>query len=330
MPTKEEEARRAAQEAQEEDDNALPVYSATLTGPTVDSPFDFPSYEPPPDFVATTSSVPASTSASTSASISVSISAGPQLPRPIAIPQITPDKTGPFLDAYAQPLLQYGITPESWRAFLSTMSAFLAAKVSEQAVSHAADIGRHVTNVPKRFGKDTVVHAKHVGHTIRDSAKSGDYVGAAMGAVHGVISLPIATAMRAVGATISLPMTAISATMQKPQTPRERAVAYAAAANKKWLGMRGLQVQLVDTGELARTVGLSTTKLLDLARTARDRSAIGQIEALKDYICELETFEGSTLDLGANTLWLMISKEGVATPSPASAPTADVKGERTS
>jgi hypothetical protein len=324
MPKKEEEARSAALEAQEEDDNALPVYSATLTGPTVDSPFDFPSYEPPPAFVATTSSVSASVSAS------ASTSAGPQLPRPIAIPQITPDKTGPFLDAYAHPLLQYGITPESWRAFLSTMSAFLAAKVSEQAVSHAADIGKHVTNVPKRFGKDTVVHAKHVGHTIRDSAKSGDYVGAAMGVVHGVISLPIATAMRAVGATISLPMTAISASMQKPQTPRERAVAYAAAANKKWLGMRGLQAQLVDTAELARTVGLSMTRLLDLARTGIDRSATGQIEALKDYICELETFEGSTLDLGANTLWLMISKEGFGTPSPASAPAVDVKGERTS
>ena len=322
MPKKEEEARSAALEAQEEDDNVLPVYSATLTGPTVDSPFDFPSYEPPPAFVATTSSV--------SASISASTSAGPQLPRPIAIPQITPDKTGPFLDAYAQPLLQYGITPESWRAFLSTMSAFLAAKVSEQAVSHAADVGKHVTNVPKRFGKDTVVHAKHVGHTIRDSAKSGDYVGAAMGVVQGVISLPIATAMRAVGATISLPMTAISASMQKPQTPRERTVAYAAAANKKWLGMRGLQAQLVDTAELARTVGLSMTRLLDLARTGRDRSATGQIEALKDYTCELETFEGSTLDLGANTLWLMISKEGFATLSPASAPAPDVKWERTS
>jgi hypothetical protein len=125
-------------------------------------------------------------------------------------------------------------------------------------------------------------------------------------------------------------MTAISASMQKPQTPRERAVAYAAAANKKWLGMRGLQAQLVDTAELAKTVGLSTTRLLDLARTGRDRSAIGQIEALKDYMCELETFEGSTLDLGANTLWLTISKEGVATPSPASAPAADVKGERAS
>jgi hypothetical protein len=316
MSTKEEEARSAAQEAEEEDEHVLPVYSALPTeGPTADSPFDFPSDEPPPAFAPTTSSGSASTSA------------GPQLLRPIVIPQITPDKTELFLDAYAQPLLQYGITPESWRAFLNTMSAFLAAKVSEQAVSHAADIGRHVTDVPKRFGQHTVGHAKHIGHDIRDSAKSGNYVGAAMGVVHGTIMLPVTTALRAVGATLSLPMTAINAATKKPLTPRERAAAYAAAANEKWLGMRGLQAQLVDTAELARTVGLPMTRLLDLARTGRDRSATGQIEALKEYICELETFEGSSLDLGANTLWLLISKEGGAAPVLTPTSAGEVKGE---
>ena len=197
MQTKEEEARSAAQEArQEEDDHTLPVYSAIHPdGPTADSPFDFPSYEPPPAF--------------TTVSSSGSSSGPPPLQRPIAIPQIAPNKTEPFLDAYAQPLLQYGVTPESWRSFLSTMSAFLAAKVSEQAISHAADIGRHVTDVPKRFGKDVVAHAKGIGHDIRDSAKDGNYVGAAVGVVRGAIGIPVGTALRAVGATVSLPFTAI-------------------------------------------------------------------------------------------------------------------------
>ncbi|KAE9362762.1 hypothetical protein N431DRAFT_433531 [Stipitochalara longipes BDJ] len=315
MSTKEEEARNAAREAEEGDDHVLPVYSALPTeGPTADSPFDFPSEDPPPAFAPTASSGSASTSA------------GPQLQRPIAIPQITPDKTEPFLSAYAQALLQYGITPESWRAFLNTMSAFLAAKVSDQAVSHAADIGRHVTNVPKRFGQHTAGHAKHIGHSIRNSAKSGDYVGAAMGVVHGTIMLPVTTALRAVGATLSLPMTAINAAAKKPLTPRERATAYAAAANDKWLSMRGLQAQLVDTAELARTVGLPMTRLLNLARTGSDRSAVGQIEALKEYICELEISEGSTFDLEASTLWLMISKEGGAAPVPTPTSAGDVKG----
>jgi len=307
-----EEARSAALKAQEGDDNDLPIYSVTPSqGPTVTSPFDFPSDEPPPAF----------TSVSSSASASASASAPPQFQRPIAIPQITSNKTGPFLDAYAQPLLQYGITPESWRAFLSTMSAFLAAKVSEQAVSHAADIGRHVTNVPKRFGQNTVGHAKSIGHNIRDSAKSGNYLGSAMGVVSGAIMLPVGTALRAVGAVVSLPGAAISAATQRPQTPRERASAYAAAANEKWLRVRGLRAQLVDTAELARTVGLPVTRLLDLAHTSRDSSAAGQIAALKEYILELETFEGSTLDLGANTLWLTIFKEGGASPA------MDVKGD---
>jgi hypothetical protein len=305
MPSKEEEARRAAQEAKERDDNAndLPVYSTMPSqGPTANSPFDFPSEGPPPAF----------------ASIASSASSQNQPRRSIAIPQITPNKTEPFLDAYSQQLLQYGITPESWRAFLATISAFLAAKVSEQAVSHAADIGRHVTNVPKRFGLSTVEHAKAVGHDIRDSAKNGNYIGAAMAVVRGAIALPVVTAVNAVGATISLPFTAINAATQRPQTPRDRAAAYAAATNKKWLGVRGLKAQLVDTVELARTVGLPVSGLLNLAGAARDRGAVAQIGALNDYINELEAFPESTLDLGANTLWLVVLEvgAGVAVPAP--------------
>jgi hypothetical protein len=131
-------------------------------------------------------------------------------------------------------------------------------------------MGRHVTNVPKRFGQGTVEHAKSVGHNIRDAAKSGNYVGAAMGVVGGAISLPIGTAFRAVGAAVSLPGAAIGAVTQKPQTPRERAAAYAVAANEKWLGVRRLQAQLVDTAELARIAGLPVTRLLDLAGASSD------------------------------------------------------------
>lgn len=305
--TKEEEAGIAAREAQEKEDNILPVYSAIPSqGPTADSPFDFPTNDPPPAF----------------ASLSSPTSTRTQSRRPIAIPQVAPNKTEPFLDAYAQRLLQYGITPESWRGFLSTMSAFLAAKVSEQAVAHAADIGRHVGNVPKRFGQITVGHVKSVGNDIRDSAKSGNYLGAAMGVVRGAIALPVGTAVRAVGATVSLPFTAISAAAQKPQTPRERATAYVAAANEKWLGMRGLKAQLVDTAELASTVGLQVSQLLSLAVAARNRGAVEQIDALKEYVCELEAFAESTLELGPNTLWLVAVEEG----SSHAAPTGNVKG----
>ncbi|PMD29187.1 hypothetical protein L207DRAFT_521159 [Hyaloscypha variabilis F] len=303
MPSKEEEAEMAAREAKETDDGALPVYQATVHGPTIDSPFDFPSDEPPPPF--------------TAASQSASSSASTKSQRPIAIPQTSPEKTEPFLDAYSQRLLQYGIPPESWRAFLSTMSAFLAAKVSEQAVAHAADVGRHVSTIPKRFGKETARHAKDVGNNIRDSAKSGNYVGAAMGVVSGAIFLPVGAAVRAVGATVSLPFAAMHAVAQKPQTPRERAIAYAAAANEKWLGARGLRAGLVDTAELARMADVPVSRLLDIASAANDRDAGGKIDALKDYIAELETFEGSSLRLGANTLWLVVLEQNPAVAAPA-------------
>jgi hypothetical protein len=202
------------------------------------------------------------------------------------------------------------------------MSAFLTARVSDKALAHAVDMGRHVTNVPKRFGQDTVEHAKSVGNDIRDAAHSGNYVGAAMGVVGGAIALPVGTALRTVGAVLSLPGAAIGAVTQKPQTPKERAAAYAAAANEKWLGVRGLRAQLVDTAELARIAGLPVTRLLDLARASTNRGAAGQIDALKEYISELVTSTGSTLDLGPNTLWLMIFQEGGAAFG------GEVKGER--
>jgi hypothetical protein len=187
--------------------------------------------------------------------------------------------------------------------------------VSEKVLAHAANIGRNVSNVPKRFGQGTVEHAKSVGQSIQDAAKSSDYVGAAVGIINGAISLPLGTAMRAVGATMSLPGTAISAVTQKPQTPRERAAAYTAAANEKWLRERGLRAQLVDTAELARMVGLQVTRLLYLGRASSDRSAATQIEALKEYISELETSTESTLELGVNNLWLIISQDGGAAPA---------------
>lgn len=306
MQTKEEEARSGVPEAHESGTSELPAYSSTSTShiPSANSPFDFPTEEAPPTFE----------------SISSSSSAPGHFQRPIAIPQTTPDKTGPFLNAYAQPLLQYGITPETWRAFIATISAFLAAKVSEQAVAHAADIGRHVTDVPKRFGEGTVDHAKHVGHKIRDSAKSGNYAGAAVGVVGGAIGLPVGTAFRAVGAAVSLPFAAIRGVTSKPQTPRERATAYAEAANKKWLVQRGLRAQLVDTAELARTAGIPVTRLLDLARASGDSSAAVQLGSLKEYLSELEVFTGSKLELGANTLWLTI------VPEVGTAAAADRKG----
>ncbi|RAL08849.1 uncharacterized protein BO97DRAFT_408094 [Aspergillus homomorphus CBS 101889] len=265
-------------------EDQLPAYTPH---PTAESPFDFPC---------------------TSAS-----SHQPRLQQPIAIPQTAPTPTAPFLDAYAPPLLQYGITPETWRAFLHTLSAFLAAKVSDQALAHAADIGRQVGDVPKRFGQGTLDHARAVKNNVRDAARDGRFVSAALGAVGGAITLPVGTALRAVGATVSLPGAAVRAVAQKPQSPGERAAAYVAAANVKWLRERRLRACLADTASLARRLGWGddAVRLLERAHAVAngEGSAAAQLAALEDCLCPLEVFTGSTLHLGVDMLWLVVEPE---------------------
>ncbi|OOG00376.1 hypothetical protein ASPCADRAFT_135975, partial [Aspergillus carbonarius ITEM 5010] len=273
------------------DENLPEVVTPYTRFPTADSPFDFPK--------------PIYTSAATSSRNP------PQLPHLIAIPQTATAPTAPFLDAYAPPLLHYGITPSSWRAFLTTLSAFLAARVSDKALAHAADMGRHILTGPKRFAQGTRDHARSIKENIHGAAKDGNYVKAALGVVGGAIRLPVGTALRAVGATVSLPGGAVRAVTQKPQTPRERAAAYAAAATEKWLLARGLRAELVDTVGLAGLVGVGTEEILVRGREdTKGGSAREQVRALEGWVAPLEVFTGSTLDLGVESLWLVVLEEG--------------------
>ncbi|OTB04397.1 hypothetical protein M426DRAFT_320768 [Hypoxylon sp. CI-4A] len=187
------------------------------------------------------------------------------------------------------------------------MSGFLNATVSKKAVSHAADMGQHIGKVPKDFGKETMAHISRSGHLISDSAKKGNYVGAVTRVVGAAIGIPVGTAIRAVGASISLPFAALGALTQDPKTPRERAVAYAAAANVKWLHKRGLQAHLLDTAELSHAMGLSTDQLLLKTRAAHDESSRGQMAALDAHVADLQVRLQGSLELGAGTLWLVVS-----------------------
>ncbi|KAI1077429.1 hypothetical protein F5B20DRAFT_552543 [Whalleya microplaca] len=263
---------------------------APTKGPTLDSPFDFPS----------DASLPPYSPYSPDSAIE----------RPIAIPQVRADARAPFLHAYSPSLLRHGITPESWHAFLATMSGFLAATVSEKAVNHAAEIAQHVGNVPKRFGRDTLAHAKSTGNFISSNAKKGNFLAAARGVVGGAIALPVATSIRAVGAITSLPGAVAGAVAKKPQTPKERAVAYAAAANIEWFHRRGLNVALLDSTELSQTLLMPVNELLDTAHTAKDSTAAGQLAALETHIAEIEVDAPYTLELGAMTFWVVITRKG--------------------
>ncbi|XXH02540.1 hypothetical protein Hte_008916 [Hypoxylon texense] len=287
-----------------------------VAGPTVSSPFNFPSDTHLPPYVATSpSSLPGGGNSSSSSS-----SSHPDERRPVAIPQTRAAPAAPFLDAYSPLLLRHGVTREAWAAFLATLSGFLAATVSRKAVSHAAEMAQHVGDVPRRFGQETWHHAKQTGRTIGDSARRGDLVGAAVHAVRGTIALPVATAFRAVGAGVSLPFAALGAVVREPKTPRERAAAYAESANVKWLRRRGLEAHLLDTAELARALGgggggsssgLSAGELLQTAWSVREYpSAAAQLAALGPWVVDLELGAPGPLELEAGTLWLVVTQRG--------------------
>lgn len=172
-----------------------PVSGSALV-PTVTSPFNFPKYSK--DGFPTDASPPVYDN------IGASSSSG-AAPRPIAFPQVSPDPDAAFLPAYAPVLLSYGITEQTWRSFLNTISAFLTAKVSDRALSHATDVAAHLGENPKNLGKNVIAQAKSIGKNVSRDAKRGNIIGAAVGLIGGSISLPITTAFGIVGTTLSLP-----------------------------------------------------------------------------------------------------------------------------
>jgi hypothetical protein len=255
--------------------------------PTVSQPFNFPSNAD--------AELPAYSASSSSSAV-----------RPIAIPQVRPGKTSPFIPCYAPVLLQHGITDTSWRAFLDTISAFLTAKVSDRAVSHAADMARHMGDGPKRLGQNFVDHAKSVGKDISSNAKRGNIFGAALGTIGGAVTISLNGALNAVAAVTSTPAYIIGAIAKKPQTPYERALAYAAVANEKWLQARGLQAQIMDTNQLAQLVQSSTTSILDATQGSENALASGQLNSLQPYIEELAVQDKGRLEIAIDTLWLVL------------------------
>ncbi|CAI6099927.1 unnamed protein product [Clonostachys chloroleuca] len=275
----------------------LPAYDASEAAgvPTVNAPFQFPADEELPAYSATNFA-----GGSTSSSQPLH-----QQP-PIAIPQEKPDAASPFLIAYAPTLLNYGITEQTWRSFLETVSAFLAAKVSDRAVSHAADIARDIGEGPKSLGKSIASHTKSVGKNIASQAKRGNVIGAAFGVIGGAISIPVHSALATVGTAVSLPSHAIGAVVKKPQTPYQRAVAYVAVANKKWFTGRGLHAVLAHSPELEHLLALPTGTLVQKAQAEEAPSAAIQLKALEEHIAAVLVPEKAPLELSTGTLWLVL------------------------
>jgi hypothetical protein len=270
-------ADEASQEAvfEDTDNEVLPAYqehaptldtqpegSSSALGPTVSSPFNFPSTDLPPYSPTVLDQ------------------------RPIAIPQRWPNPAAPFLSAYPTSLLNYGITAESFSAFLDTMSAFLTARVSKRAISHAGDIATELGRVPQRLGKDVMAQAKSTGKNIATNAKQLNPGGLVSGIIGGAIGLTVGTTFRVIGSVLQLPGTAI-ATAANPQTPRGRAELYAAAANRDWFHPRGLDARLLNTVELTGLIGVPVEQFLNAAET-QSESAKEKLGALRKWIDDLE------------------------------------------
>ena len=257
-------------------------------GPSIFAPFDFPAQPPAYTTSGTAAKRPASAQ------------------KPVAIPQERADASSAFLQAYAPSLLGYGIPDDRWRPFVEAASAFLQAKVSDRAVSHAAEVARDIGAVPVSFGKGVAAHAKSVGREISDSAKRRDALGLVHGAFAGLVGLPVGTAIRAIGATLRLPSSTVAAVTKRPSTPRERTAAYLAVANRDWLHPRGLDARLLDTTELADLVGFSVEQIVALIREAQELGAENPLGVLGDLIAQLEFTTPVNLDIGVQTLWIVL------------------------
>ncbi|KAI0428403.1 hypothetical protein F5Y09DRAFT_288165 [Xylaria sp. FL1042] len=359
-----------------------PAQDATRARPTVDSPFNFPpaaspAYSDLPEVVSPAtpysdlpevvnpgpnySNLPEAvfptpggsngggSSGSSSSSSSSYYPSTSSTPIVLAIPQVAAKPTSPFPPAYNRAiLLRRGITQEAFTSFLSTLSAFLTANVSERALTHALDVGRSLNVVPKWFSKETLAYAKEVGRRAEQRARSGNLIGAGVTAIAGAVAIPTVTALRVVGAAVSLPAAVGGGLAKKPLSPRERADAYVAVAQRDWFGERGLTAALCSTAELlvllqnvqgrnygygsdyasgsgsgsglgsanendATVAEATVRKLVDLAHRSWERGPAGQLRALQGEFGLAPLDIGADekvkfLDIGAGTLWLVLTE----------------------
>ncbi|KAF5022513.1 hypothetical protein F66182_5415 [Fusarium sp. NRRL 66182] len=262
--------------------------------PTAENPFNFPSDSDSDSALPTYSEASASREP------------------PIAIPQQSPTQSSPFLNAYAPALLGHGITHQAWTSFLDTISAFMTAKVGDRAINHAGDVANKIGQYPANYVKTVEASVKDVGSTISRRAKNKNYLGAVSAVIGGAITIPLGAVLGAVGTVCSFPIHAIAVVLSRPKTPAERAVAYVAVANHKWLNKRGLHATLVNTDQLSEVVGVSVKALLEASADGKDAGPLGPWSALRDCIAPLETEGPGVVDIGAETWWLVLVKAETA------------------
>jgi hypothetical protein len=228
----------------------------------------------------------------------------------IAIPQIKPLSTSPFQTGYPSSLSNHGISKATWASFLDTISAFLEATVSQQAINHAMDIATQVGKRPKKLAGNFASRTASIGQEIGNSAKAGNVFGVATGLIKGTVSIPLNLVMSTTTAVLGLPITTAIAASKKPPTPRQRATAYLAVANEQWLVPRGLFAGIMDTNELGNLLGVAVSSLPVVEEEDEDgvKTEETQYSALTERVEELETWGKSSTQIGAESLWLVVTQ----------------------
>jgi hypothetical protein len=260
-------------------------------GPTIDAPFEFVEVEAP-GFV-----------------ISECSDDEPEQPRPIGIPQTEPQATSLFVDGYPQSLRKYGIGEETWASFVDTVSAFLEASVSENAVKHAVDMATRIGKRPAKLASNVFTRTRSIGQEIGQSAKQGHLFGVATGIIKGAVSIPLNLTMSTATAVLGLPISTAIALTRRPPTARERAAAYLAVANEQWLVPQKLFATIADTEELGQWLGVPISSLPIVEETDDNgiRTEEIQYSILQSHVETLESKKRTLRDIGIGTLWLVVA-----------------------
>jgi hypothetical protein len=260
-------------------------------GPTVDSPFDFDTSESIEVVECTDSDLEDETPL-------------------IAIPQLKPKSTSPFLRGYPPSLQYHGISKDTWASFLETVSAFLEATVSDSAIQHAMDIAAEVSKRPKKLVTTLATRTTTIGQQIGNSARRGNLVGMVGGIVNGAVSIPLNLVLGTTTAVLGAPISAALAASKKSPTARQRATAYVAVANREWLVRRGLFAGIVDTKGLGELLGMPASALpvIEESDDKGGKSEETQYGVLEEYCEELETWGESKTQIGPETLWLVLTQ----------------------
>jgi hypothetical protein len=167
---------------------------------------------------------------------------------------------------------------------------------------------------------------RDVGRSIGQSAKKGNLIGAGVSAITGTVAIPVGAALRIVRATLhQLPAAAVGGLSKKPLSPRERADAYVAVAQKDWFRSRGLTALLCSTAELmllsAQCQGsgsgggddqneAAVRNLVELTHGVWGKGPEAQLDVLRREFgfapLEIAEAQPTPLAIGAGTLWLVL------------------------